>query len=598
MGAAVLRRSLGRRHAQRHGPGRDHQPPPRDRREPRPVHARARWAAASRRFGAIKVALDPRGILNPGKLGSAVALGELGGHELAPCAVSILVVDVGTSGVRAAIVTPDGTVGTVHYQQVLPSSPAPGFVEFDAADMARCVLEVATRRAGRRVGRSKGWASPTNGRPPSCGTAPRASRWHRESDGRTCAPSGCASCFVNKASWSPPTSRPPSWPCCSTWPIPIAARDLCFGTVDSWVAWTLSAGTLHVTDATNAGGHRSARARRVEVERRHARGVAHPRRRAAPHRRLHRHGGRGRSALPGAPPICGIAGDQQASLVGQGCTRPGLAKATFGTGGMLDCCVGDNRPAFDRRGGAGTFPICAWRRAGHITWGVEAVMLSAGTCVEWLRDDLGIIATAAESDAVAASRAATPGTSGSSPPCSGWARRCGTSAPGPPSSGSPGARAGPRWCAPYSKASPSAAPTCSRRPKPTPGSMSGALRVDGGMSANVTFVQALADAIGRPVEISPVLEATTLGAAYLAGMALGTWADESDVAATWHPRTVVEPAITDVARTARRGSVARGPSPVDQDGARAFGPGVLNPTPAASAAESRRAHYRNPGTGR
>jgi glycerol kinase len=68
-----------------------------------------------------------------------------------------------------------------------------------------------------------------------------------------------------------------------------------------------------------------------------------------------------------------------------------------------------------------------------------------------------------------------------------------------------------------------------------------ALRIDGGMSANPTFVQALADASGRPVEVSPVLEATTLGAAYLAGLAIGTWSDWSDIAASWNPRTVVEP---------------------------------------------------------
>ena len=67
------------------------------------------------------------------------------------------------------------------------------------------------------------------------------------------------------------------------------------------------------------------------------------------------------------------------------------------------------------------------------------------------------------------------------------------------------------------------------------------LRVDGGMSDNPTFVQALADATGRPVEISPEREATTMGAAYAAGLAVGAWSDESEVAATWQPREVVEP---------------------------------------------------------
>ena len=110
-----------------------------------------------------------------------------------------------------------------------------------------------------------------------------------------------------------------------------------------------------------------------------------------------------RAALPGAPPIAGLAGDQQASLVGQGCVRPGLAKATFGTGAMLDLCVGDERPAFPRRGPGGTFPIVAWSQDGKLTWGIEAIMMSAGSCVEWLRDDLGILSSVAESDALAAS---------------------------------------------------------------------------------------------------------------------------------------------------------------------------------------------------
>jgi glycerol kinase len=68
------------------------------------------------------------------------------------------------------------------------------------------------------------------------------------------------------------------------------------------------------------------------------------------------------------------------------------------------------------------------------------------------------------------------------------------------------------------------------------------LRIDGGMSANATFVQALADATARAVEVSPVLEATTLGAAYLAGLALGTWTDEGAIADRWSPARVVEPA--------------------------------------------------------
>ena len=74
-----------------------------------------------------------------------------------------------------------------------------------------------------------------------------------------------------------------------------------------------------------------------------------------------------------------------------------MAKITFGTGGMLDVCVGPQRPSFATRGGGGTFPMVCWREDGVPTWGVEAVMLSAGTNVEWLRDDLGLIPDAASS---------------------------------------------------------------------------------------------------------------------------------------------------------------------------------------------------------
>src|SRR5205807_212711 len=89
-------------------------------------------------------------------------------------------------------------------------------------------------------------------------------------------------------------------------------------------------------------------------------------------------------------------------LVGQGCTRPGLAKITFGTGGMLDVCLGAVRPAFEMRGEGGCFPIVAWRAGGVDTWGAEAFMLTAGQSIEWLRDDLGLIASAPESESLAA----------------------------------------------------------------------------------------------------------------------------------------------------------------------------------------------------
>jgi glycerol kinase len=452
--------------------------------------------------------------------------------------MSILVVDIGTSGVRAAVVHPDATVHRVHYREVLPESPAPGFVQFDAAamaagalDVARAALEaggpveavgIANQRAstivwdratGVPVGPGVGWQDQ------------RTAGMCLELQGRgiRVAPNVSATKVAFLLDMADPERE----------------RDLCFGTVDSWIAWTLSGGALHVTDTTNAGLtgllHADASGWSSQVL-----DVLRIPSSVLP-TIVDSTGVVGEaSELPGAPPIAGLAGDQQASLVGQGCTRPGLAKITFGTGGMLDLCIGATRPAFEARGPGGCFPIVAWRRGGRLTWGVEAFMLTAGQAVEWLRDDLGLIESAAASDAVAASCADTgdvwfvPALLGLGTPEWDFGAR-GTLLGLTRGSGRPEVvRAVLEGIAHRGADLVEAAEADGAHAIAT-------LRVDGGMSANATFLQALADAAQRPVEVSPVSDATTLGAAFLAGMAIGTWAGEDDVAATWSPRAVVEP---------------------------------------------------------
>jgi glycerol kinase len=207
---------------------------------------------------------------------------------------------------------------------------------------------------------------------------------------------------------------------------------------------------------------------------------------------------------------------------------------------MLDLCLGTARPGFDQRGEAGTFPIVAWRQAGRLSWGIEAVMLSAGTCIEWLRDDLGIIGTAAESDRLAASVADSggvvfvPALLGLGTPIWDFGAR-GTLLGLTRGSGrAEVVRAVLEGIAMRGADLLEAAEADS-------GFAVSELRVDGGMSANATFVQALADAIARPVQISPVTEATTLGAAFLAGVACGTWSDLEEAASTTTARAVVDP---------------------------------------------------------
>ncbi len=462
---------------------------------------------------------------------------------------AVLVIDVGTSGVRAAVVGPDGAIDHVHYVQVLPSSPAPGFVEFDAPAMATAVLEVAG--AALAAGGPVGGVGIANQRGSTI-------VWDRHS-GEPVGPGigwqdlrTVGTCLVlrDQGIRVAPNESATKVAMLLDMADPERVRDLCFGTVDTWVAWTLSGGALHVTDATNAAITGLLTSTGADWDDTMLEALRIPR--GVLPAIVDSSGAVGEaSALPGAPVICGMAGDQQASLVGQGCTRAGLAKATFGTGGMLDLCVGDIRPGFARRGGAGTFPIVAWQRAGHKTWGVEAVMLSAGMCVEWLRDDLGIIDDSADSHRVASACADTgdvwfvPALLGLGAPVWDFGAR-GTYVGITRGTGRPEmVRAvlegvAHRGADLLESAEADTAMTIET------------LRVDGGMSANPTFVTALAEAVGRPVEISPVTEATTLGAAYLAGISLGVWADEDDVAAAWRPSAVVEPRGTEAKRESTR----------------------------------------------
>ncbi len=464
----------------------------------------------------------------------------------------LLVVDVGTSGVRSAIVTDDGVVSRVHHETVLPSTPAPGLVEVDAARIAHAVRSTAAaalaeagpvlgvgianqrattlvweRAGGRPVGPALGWQDLR-----TVGTCLAL-----QADGFRFPPNASATklaAILDEV--DPDRAR--------------AADELCFGTIDTWCAWVLSDGALHVTDPTNAAVSALSDPTGTAWDERVLEALRIP---ASMLPRIVDSSGRiGEArALPGAPVISGMAGDQQAALVGQGCTRAGLAKATFGTGGMLDQCTGTAVPGALDRSASGTFPIVAWRRAGANVYGVEAMMLSAGSCVEWLRDDMGLIDEAADSAAVAAACADTgdvwfvPALLGMATPV--W------------DFGARGALLGltrgtgrPEIVRAVLEGVAHRGADLLEAAEAESGRRVASLRVDGGMSANDVFVGALADAIGRPVELSATLEATTLGAGYLAGMANGVWRDEQDVADSYAPARTVEPTLSEAERSSRR----------------------------------------------
>jgi len=449
----------------------------------------------------------------------------------------ILVIDVGTSSVRASIVRDDATVACVHQEPTLPSTPAPGLVEIDAAQIwsaaVRCAeaalaeggpvgsVGIANQRAstivwdratGEPVGPGLGWQDLR-----TVGTC-----LVLQADGIRLAPNASATKVAQLLDDHDPSR----------------SRELLFGTIDTWLIWNLTGGAHHVTDLSNAGVTGLLHADGTAWNQQVLDALRIPAS-ALPTVVDSTGDVAAASVLPGAPVIRGIAGDQQASLVGQGCVRPGMAKITFGTGGMLDVVV-DGRPVFEARGGGGCFPICAWREAGEITWGVEAIMLSAGTCVEWLRDDLAIIDSAADSHDVASRCDETggvmfvPALLGLGTPDWDYGAR-GTLLGVTRGTGRPEVvRAVLEGVAHRGADLVEAAETDGGVAIPT-------LRVDGGMSANPTFVQALANATMRSIEVSPVLEATTLGAAFLAGLADGTWSGWDDVAAAWAPSTVVDP---------------------------------------------------------
>ena len=469
--------------------------------------------------------------------------------------MTVLVVDVGTSGLRAALVAPDGAVSAMHVRPFAPVSPAPGMVEFDAMAMGAAVLDVC--RAAL--------AEAPHGVAAVGITAQRASTivWDRAT-GEPVGPGigwqdlrTVFDCIIAKAdhglALAPNQSATKVAWLLNTFD-PDRGRDLCFGTVDTWVAHVLSQGTVHATDHSNAA----------------VTGMSLPDASGWSHRVcdtlnipmrmlptiVDTSGVFGQAlALPGAPPLAALVGDQQGSLVGQGCVRPGMAKITFGTGGMLDICLDRRPPTTGNRSANGTFPIVAWSREGELTWGAEAIMLSAGTNVEWLCSDLGIISHPAHSHDIAAQCGTSegvvyvPALMGLGTPQWDYGARGTLLGLTRGSARTHIVRAVLEGVAHRGTDLVEAAEADTGLPVAT-------LRIDGGMSENPTFVQALANASGRTVEVSPHTEATTVGAGFLAGLAVGVWNSLDEVANTWSPRAIVEP-TTQLDRTQWASAVER-----------------------------------------
>jgi len=251
------------------------------------------------------------------------------------------------------------------------------------------------------------------------------------------------------------------------------------------------------------------------------------------------------TALPGAPMICALVGDQSASLFGHSCVTSG-AKITFGTGAMLDMVRGREGPERMTRFASGCFPVVVRSRGHELVWGIEGIVLSAGACIEWLRDDLGLINSAEETASLAVSVSSSEGV---------------TFVPALSGLGTPkwdfGARGGffgltrgtttaHMVRAVLEGIAHRGADLVDAAHEETGVSLE-EIRVDGGMSANDFFVQRLADFTGRRVAVSLEREATTRGAGLMALVAYDAMSLD-DVEALWDPKFVVTPSISDEER--------------------------------------------------
>ena len=457
-----------------------------------------------------------------------------------------LSIDIGTSSVRTALVDDLGVVSQKHQHPLSVQTPQPGEVELDALEIGRLVIELSERTL--RDGGPCDVVGVTNQRATTIVFDPRTGQpvgpalgWQDlrtvidclvlQGEGLRLAPNQSAT----KAKWLVAQSGQP-------------ARDLRFATIETWVTWLLTNGARHITDRSNAGvnglvsldintwderilsllGLDVAMMPSI-VDTMGSHGVA--------------------SALSGSPPITALIGDQPASLFGQSCVTRG-AKITFGTGAMLDMVRGDAGPAAMTRFESGCFPVVLHSRDARVTWGIEGIVLAAGSCIEWLRDDLGLIANAAESETLATSVNSCEGVS-FVPALSGLGTpQWDFGARGAFFGLTRGSTKAHLVRAVLEGIAQRGADLIDAAQRETHDRLD-EIRVDGGMTANHFFVQRLADFTGCRVAVSTEREATTRGAGLMALVSAGHLALD-DVEQLWTPVEVHFPQIDDDERAARR----------------------------------------------
>jgi glycerol kinase len=474
----------------------------------------------------------------------------------------VLAIDQGTTSTRAVLFDADGQPRAQAQQELLQHYPQPGWVEHDAEEIwqatlatARAVL--AERRLAARDIAAIGitnqrettvlWERDT-GRPIA-----RAIVWQDRRTAARCAELVAAGQGELVRERTGLVIDPYFSATKIAWLLDTVAgaRDaaergqLAFGTIDSFLLWRLSGGTVHATDATNA-----ARTLLFDIHRQdwddELLALFRVPRALLPEVRDNagRFGG-SQSDVFGAPiAIAGMAGDQQAATIGQACFSPGMIKSTYGTGCFAVLNTGAAPVASHHR----LLTTLAYRLEGQPTYALEGSIFVAGAAVQWLRDGLKLIQRADETEALAA--AADP------------ARRVYV-VPAFTGLGAPYWDAEARGAifgltrdvgrAELIRATLEAACYQTRdllEAMRADGAAPASLRVDGGMVANNWFAQCLADTLGLPVERPRFAETTVLGAAALAGLGAGFYPSLEALARNWQRDALFEPRSDEAAREA------------------------------------------------
>ena len=322
--------------------------------------------------------------------------------------------------------------------------------------------------------------------------------------------------------------------------------ELRFGTVDSWLVWNLTGGRVHVTDVSNASRTMLFNIHTMQWDREMLDLLGIPDS-MLPEVRSSSEVYGVTALLGGEIPVAGMAGDQQAALFGQMCTEPGTVKNTYGTGCFLLMNTGEE-PILSRNN---LLTTVAWKIGGKVNYALEGSIFEAGSVVQWLRDGLGIIRASSEVEALAASVPDNGGvyfvpalTGLGAPYWDSYAKGTVT-----------GITRG-TTAAHIARAALEGIAFQTMDIVAAMGKDAGVplkeLKVDGGASRNNLLMQFQADVIGAQVIRPKVTETTALGAAYLAGIAVGFWDGIEDVKRQWQAERVFSPSASEAAVSAAK----------------------------------------------